>query len=125
LDFFPHHLAAAISASLLLISLKQKIIPSIIVRAVVGDFLILTGLVQKYAPRFSGTKETTGIKDAVIVGVVQAFTAFPSLSRSGLTISALLFRGYNTQRAIKISFLMSIPVVLAAKVRLDLIDVVT
>lgn len=113
-------MTAAIGASLLLISLKQGSIPSNIVRVVVGDFLILTGLVQKYALGFSGTKETTGIKDAVIVGVIQAFTTFP-----GLTISALLFRGYNPQRANKISSMISIPVVLAAKVRLDLIDVAT
>jgi undecaprenyl-diphosphatase len=46
----------------------------------------------------------------------------PGLSRSGLTISTLLFQGYDPQRAIKISFLMSIPVVLAAEIGLGLID---
>jgi undecaprenyl-diphosphatase len=115
-------LTGAIGAPLLLIGLEQEEVPAGIVMAVIGGFLIITGLVQRYAPRFSGTKETTSIKDAVIVGVVQAFAAFPGLSRSGLTISALLFRGYDPQRAIKISFLMSIPVVLAAEIGLGLID---
>jgi len=118
-------LAAAIGASLLLINLKQEDIPSNIIVVVVGDFLIFTSLVQKYTPRFSGTKETARIKDAIIVSVVQAFAAFPVLGRHGLIISPLLFRGYKPQRAIKISFLMSIPDVLSAMVRLDLIDVVT
>jgi undecaprenyl-diphosphatase len=115
-------LTGAIGAPLLLIGLGQEDVPAGIVMAVIGGFLIITGLVQKYAPRFSGTRETTSAKDAVIVGVVQAFSAFPGLSRSGLTISTLLFRGYNPQRAIKISFLMSIPVVLAAEIGLALID---
>ena len=115
-------LTAAIGAPLLLISLKEEDVPGNIVMAVIGGFLIITGLVQRYAPRFSGTRETTSIKDAVIVGVVQAFAAFPGLSRSGLTVSTLLFRGYDPQRAIRISFLMSIPVVLAAQVGLVLID---
>ncbi len=115
-------LTGAIGAPLLLIGLKQEDVPGGIVMAVIGGFLIITGLVQRYAPRFSGTRETTSVKDAVIVGVVQAFAAFPGLSRSGLTISTLLFRGYDAQHAIRISFLMSIPVVLAAEVGLGLID---
>lgn len=115
-------LTAAIGAPLLLIGLEQESVPAGIVMAVIGGFLIITGLVQRYAPRFSGIKEVTNNRDAVIAGVIQAFAAFPGLSRSGLTISTLLFRGYNPQRAIKISFLMSIPVVLAAEVGLGLID---
>jgi undecaprenyl-diphosphatase len=115
-------LTGAIGTPLLLLSLEQEEVPGGIVMAVIGGFLIITGLVQRYAPRFSGTKETTTIKDSVIVGVAQAFAAFPGLSRSGLTISTLLFRGYDPQRAIKISFLMSIPVVLAAEIGLGLID---
>jgi len=108
-DFLPHHL-------------EQEEVPAGIIMAAIGGFLIITGLVQRYAPRFSGTKETTSMKDAVIAGVVQAFAAFPGLSRSGLTISTLFFRGYDPQRAIKISFLMSIPVVLAAEIGLGLIE---
>jgi undecaprenyl-diphosphatase len=115
-------LTGAIGAPLLLISLEQEEVPGGIVMAAIGGFLIITGLVQRYAPRFSGAKEVTSIKDAVIVGGVQAFAAVPGLSRSGLTISALLFRGYDPQRAIRISFLMSIPVVLAAEIGLGLIE---
>ena len=115
-------LTGAIGAPLLLIGLEQEEVAGGIVMAVIGGFLIITGLVQRYAPRFSGTKEVTSIKDAVIIGVVQAFAAVPGLSRSGLTISTLLFRGYDPQRAIRISFLMSIPVVLAAEIGLGLID---
>ncbi|GAG15447.1 unnamed protein product, partial [marine sediment metagenome] len=57
-----------------------------------------------------------------MLGVVQAFSAFPGLSRSGLTVSTLLLRGYDAKLAIRMSFLMSIPAVLAAEVGLSIID---
>ena len=46
---------------------------------------------------------------------------FPGLSRSGLTVSMLLFRGYETGYDIRLSFLMSIPVILVAEVGMGLI----
>ena len=48
-------LTGAIGAPLLLIELEQENVPGGIVIAVIGGFLIITGLVQRYAPRFSGT----------------------------------------------------------------------
>lgn len=102
--------------------LRQEAIPAGLVMAVVGVFLIITGVVQKYAPRSSGTRTAVGIKDAFLLGVVQAFSVFPGLSRSGLTVSVLLFRRYDVKYAMRISFLMSIPVVLAAEVGLGLMN---
>ena len=90
--------------------------------AIIGGFLIITGMVQKYAPRFSGLRTTPGMGDAILLGVIQGFSAFPGLSRSGLTVSTFLFRGYDVKKAIRVSFLMSIPVVLAAQISLGLID---
>lgn len=89
--------------------------------AIIGVFLIITGLVQKYARGFLGTKTETGTRDAILLGVVQAFAAMPGLSRSGLTVAAFLFRGYEVKQAIRLSFLMSIPAVLAAEIGLVLI----
>ena len=63
--------------------------------------------------------------DSVLLGIVQGFAAFPGLSRSGLTLSALIFRGFEMTRAIKLSFLMSIPAVLAAEIGLVLSGDVT
>jgi undecaprenyl-diphosphatase len=92
-----------------------------IAMAVIGIFLIVTGLLQKYAARVSGNKTRVGVKDAILLGVVQAFSVLPGLSRSGLTVSALLFRGCEAKYAIRLSFLMSIPVLLAAVVGLGVI----
>ena len=109
----------------MLLGLSQQAIPAGLVMAIIGAFLIVTGVLQKYAPRFSGKKTSVGIKDAILLGIIQAFSALPGLSRSGLTVSTLLFRGYEAKYAIRMSFLMSIPVVLAAEVGLGLIDGVT
>jgi undecaprenyl-diphosphatase len=108
----------AVGAPLMVFGLSQGKIPTGLVMAIIGVLLIITGLVQKYALRSSGTRTMGGIKDAIVLGVVQAFSVFPGLSRSGLTVSTLLFRGYDARHAMRISFLMSIPVVLAAEVGL-------
>ncbi len=102
--------------------LSEESYPVGVLMAVIGVFLIITGLVQRLARRVSGTKTEIGAKDAVLLGVVQAFSALPGLSRSGLTVSAFIFRGYEVRQAMRVSFLMSIPVVLAAEIGLGVLD---
>lgn len=88
----------------------------------IGVFLIVTGLVQRYARRSTGAQTTPGPGDGTLLGIVQAFSVFPGLSRSGLTVSALLFKGYDATQSIRLSFLMSIPVVLGAEIGLVILD---
>jgi len=57
----------------------------------------------------------TGI-DALVVGFFQALSIFPGISRSGATISGGIFRKTDRQSAARFSFLMSIPIMLAAGV---------
>lgn len=80
---------------------------------VIGFLLIITGILQKYARRKPALKSIKNLNtfDAVLLGFFQGLAALPGLSRSGLTISTLLFRGYDDKDALKISFLMSIPAV--------------
>jgi undecaprenyl-diphosphatase len=52
--------------------------------------------------------------DALIVGLFQVISVFPGASRSGTTISAGMFRGFDRKSAARFAFLMSIPVMLAA-----------
>ncbi|MBI4303599.1 MAG: undecaprenyl-diphosphate phosphatase [Chloroflexi bacterium] len=113
--------AGAVAAPLVLLSLAQQTIPTYVVMPIIGVLLIITGLLQKFAFRASGTKTVAGIKDAILLGAAQGFAALPGLSRSGVTVSAFLFRGYDAKYAIKLSFLMSIPYVFAAEVGLNLI----
>lgn len=53
-------------------------------------------------------------KDALIVGVAQAFALIPGSSRSGTTITGGLFAGLTRETAARFSFLLSIPAVFAS-----------
>ncbi|HII02929.1 TPA: undecaprenyl-diphosphate phosphatase [Methanosarcinaceae archaeon] len=84
--------------------------------AAVGVFLILTGLFQRLSAGAKSPKKEPGIQDALFTGIAQGFAAFPGISRSGITVAALLFRKFDSEKALKLSFLMSIPTVLASEI---------
>jgi undecaprenyl-diphosphatase len=52
--------------------------------------------------------------DALIVGCYQALAIAPGISRSGSTIAAGIFLGFDRQTAARFGFLLSIPAVLGA-----------
>lgn len=64
---------------------------------------------------------------ALIIGVFQAFALIPGTSRSGITITAALFLGFQREAAARFSFLISIPLILAAGLlkTKDLVEQVT
>lgn len=55
-----------------------------------------------------------GLRDAVIVGLAQAFAIFPGVSRSGSTITAGLALGLERDAAARFSFLLSAPIIAGA-----------
>lgn len=83
----------------------------------IGLCLLITGILQLSKKETGSrlTKDLT-IKDGIILGITQGFAALPGLSRSGLTVAALIFRKYDAVQAIRLSFLMSIPIVLAGNI---------
>jgi len=87
-----------------------------IVTMLIGLFLILTGVLQLVVKKKNVKK--LNVFDGFLLGIVQAFSVVPGLSRSGLTVSTLLFRKYDGKLALKLSFLMSIPIVFASSVYL-------
>ncbi len=54
------------------------------------------------------------LMDAIVLGVMQGLTILPGISRSGTTIAFLLMRNIDSAAALRLSFLMSLPVVLGA-----------
>ncbi len=52
--------------------------------------------------------------DALFIGMMQVIAIFPGASRSGTTISAGMFRGFDRPSAARFAFLMSVSVMLAA-----------
>ena len=84
---------------------------------VVAAALIGLSVVMILAERFATQKrreEAVTLTDAVVIGLVQCVALVPGVSRSGATISAGLFRGLDRVAATRISFLLSIPALIAA-----------
>lgn len=52
--------------------------------------------------------------DALVMGSFQALAVFPGISRSGSTITGGMLRNFEREGAARFSFLMSIPIMLAA-----------
>jgi len=52
----------------------------------------------------------------LLIGLSQVFALIPGTSRSGITITAGLFLGLSREEAVKFSFLLAIPVIIAASV---------
>ncbi len=90
----------------------------------IGLLLLVTAFLQFKAKSINTEKGSDGIKksDNIILGLVQGFAVLPGLSRSGLTVSVLLLRKFNEESALKLSFLMSMPIVLAGNIVLNLAD---
>lgn len=84
---------------------------------VIGAMLILVGVVMWIADRktngFQGLGEVTGL-DAITIGAAQALAVVPGTSRSGITITAALFRDFDRAAAARFSFLLSTPAIAAA-----------
>ena len=57
------------------------------------------------------------LADAIAMGVAQAFGIMPGVSRSGVTITAGLFRDLDRSSAARFSFLMSTPIIAGAALK--------
>ena len=82
-------------------------------------FLIITSLFLLCAEIFGSrlrSLDSASWIDAVWVGFFQVFALFPGISRSGSTISGGMLRGLNRESSARFSFLMAVPVMLAAGV---------
>lgn len=83
--------------------------------ALIGCFLIVTGIFQRISSGYRRKdRSDIGLIDSILLGVAQSLSILPGISRSGTTISALLLRDYDQETSLKLSFLMSIPAVIAA-----------
>ena len=84
---------------------------------VVAIALIVWGIVMFIADRHSPNERREAdvtLKDALIIGAAQCLALIPGVSRSGATISAGLFRGFDRVAIVKLSFLLGIPALVAA-----------
>ena len=81
---------------------------------VTGMLLRITGK-EKMVAKSNGLEATSlediSIKQALTVGLAQAFAILPGISRSGSTISVGLFSGIKREAAATFSFLLALPAV--------------
>src|SRR5207244_13045299 len=93
---------------------------------VVALSLIALGLVLVVAELMGHRKKSldeVSWADAITVGIAQAFAIVPGVSRSGVTITAGLFRNLKRDTAARFSFYLSTPIIAGAvaKKTLDII----
>lgn len=84
--------------------------------ALVAVLLVVFGLVLLWADRAGGNRPERGwgARDALVMGIAQAAALEPGVSRSGVTITAARALGFERYTAARLSFLMSLPVILGA-----------
>ncbi|MGA2134977.1 MAG: undecaprenyl-diphosphatase UppP [Bryobacteraceae bacterium] len=93
---------------------------------VIGSALVILGLLMGIAEKLGRkTRDIAGVNflDAGVVGVAQALAVVPGVSRSGVTITAGLFRNLNRETAARYSFLLSTPAITAAAAK-DVYDLI-
>ena len=84
---------------------------------VIGVTLILVAIALLVAERVGrGAKQLPEVswQDALWIGAAQALALVPGVSRSGVTITAGLFRGLKRDAAARFSFLLGTPIIAAA-----------
>ncbi len=85
----------------------------------VAAFLLGFGVLLYISDRKTTASKTLrdmNFADALFFGVAQAFAILPGASRAGVTITGGLFRNYKREEAARFSFLLAIPVIVAAGV---------
>jgi undecaprenyl-diphosphatase len=84
---------------------------------VTGIALLITAVLmilgEKISQKIGDIHDVTFLT-ALVMGIMQSLALFPGISRSGATISGGMFRHLKRESAAKFSFLMSIPIMLAA-----------
>lgn len=76
--------------------------------------LLVTGAILFSTAFFKTHKNRMGFVDAIWIGIGQALAILPGISRSGITISAGIFRGVDKSKAAEFSFLLSLPAIFGA-----------
>lgn len=106
-------------AALLLNRLRLAIEHSTAVLAIVGAFLLLSGILLFFSARTAREAKRPRdltIGDALVMGLAQVLSVFPGLSRVGILLSAGFIRGLDYGTALEQAGLMGVPVYFVAAI---------
>lgn len=120
-------LIATLPAAAAGVLLKQAVEDAFASPAASSAFLLLTAGILASSELLHRRRETHSAddsdgdpleqlrwSDALIIGLAQALSLFPGVSRSGATIAAGIVRGISRPQAARFSFLMAVPIMLGA-----------
>ena len=91
---------------------------------VIGVFLLFTAGLQ-LTTKSKGLRKPKDIKtsDSLFLGATQGLATLPGISRSGITVSSLLLSKFDDTTALRLSFLLSLPVILFGNLLLNINDI--
>lgn len=118
---------ATIPAGIFGLLVKNQVEAAFHSPTITAVFLVVTAsllLVAELLGKRQRSLESLGWLDAIWIGIFQALSIFPGISRSGSTITGGMTRHLDRPSAARFSFLMSVPVMLAAGL-LELKDLLT
>jgi undecaprenyl-diphosphatase len=121
---FTTTLASGLLGLIIYISIQEFedhfLVSKAFVMGLIGFFLLITSFLE-FTKKRTGVREMEDIKvrDGFWLGLVQGLAAFPGLSRSGSTVALLLFRRFLPEVALRLSFLVSLPIVLVGNIALN------
>lgn len=109
-----------VATPLLFFALNNEL-PEFLFTSMIGVFLLATAWLQK-GRKDSGLRPKLTVRKGLVAGFFQGLAGIPGMSRSGTTISALIWQKVGIRDAMRLSFLMSIPAVLGAELALPLLQ---
>lgn len=81
--------------------------------------LLLAILPKKNKDQKSRATQDLNLADAVILGIAQGLSILPGLSRTGSTVTCFLLRRFDQETALRLSFMMGLPVMLVGNLILS------
>lgn len=114
------HIAIAILPALILgylvhDALKKYLFSSetVIIGLVIGGIFMIVAE-RLPIPNFSTNLDKINFRQCLVIGLAQCLSLWPGFSRSGATISGGLLAGLNHKTAAEFSFIIAVPVMIAA-----------
>jgi len=97
----------------LLLEKRVEDTPIVAIAGILAGFAILLWFSDRYGRHSKGLADL-GLGSTLAIGAAQALAVIPGVSRSGITLTAALWLGLKREDAARFSFLLSVPIVVAA-----------
>ena len=109
-----HMIVAMLPAGIVGLLVRDRISELFSAPFMVSLALLVTGSMLYSTRFFKPQDQPITLKRALYIGLAQAFALIPGISRSGSTISVALALGIRQEQAARFSFIMVLPLILAA-----------